>query len=237
MRKTLFMLSIIWIAVGLFYFPFIFFIGLFAGSVDGLQRQLVGCVLLFSAQLIIQSILALIFLKQIKSPKQFLFAVLLILVPFLIVLPVGLSIGMHFRSNLILYITLSSTFLSQLLGSIWIWILISKRSRETLVTDVATTPQKASASDGLTANSASQQTSLTGKSRKKLDSIVLLTPLFLFILGVVLTAIATKVNPEYYTLHISTSFPIAQIADAMGTLSGMLIIPCVIIGTILLAKK
>ena len=133
--------------------------------------------------------------------------------------------------------TLCSTFLSQVLGSIWMWILISKRSKETLATESTVAPRETSLSDNPATSTALQQGPLARKSHKKLGTIVLLTPLFLFILCIVLTTIATKVNPEYYTLHISTPFPIAQIAAATGTLSGMLIIPCVIIGAILLAKK
>jgi hypothetical protein len=75
------------------------------------------------------------------------------------------------------------------------------------------------------------------KSHKKLGIVILLIPVMLFILGTILVAITFKVNPEYYTLSLTKSFPVGKIADVTLGLSGMLFPLCLIAGIVLIRKN
>lgn len=250
MRTALTIITIIWIALGLMCFPFIYLIAAFStDNASDLQRLIVSCVLLFYVQLVVQSIVALICLKRINFLRGYLIAILLILVPSLVSLPSGLLIGTHLASNSILMVTLYGTLILQLFGSVWMWVVIGMRMKQPSTT--LPTPSVAQPPSAI-----SQQMSDTPqgpittaiplptipltiplKSHKKLGIVILLTPFVFFILGMIFMAITFQVNPEYYTLSLTKSFPFGKIGDFMAGSSGVLFAPCVTVGIVLLARK
>ena len=236
---------------GILCLPFIYLIGAFStDNASGVQSLLVVFALLFYVQLIVQSIVATISLKHIESQKQYLASVLFILLPPLILLPTGLIVGMSLTSNLVIQISLAGTLILQMLGSVWMWVVIGMRSKRPLeVIEDSPAIDRQSPSSASQSFAGSQETVtipissqkaapiISRRSNKKIGTIILLAPVILFILSMILLTVTVKINPEYFTSSIARSFPLGRIAEAMATLSGVLFAPCVVTGIVLLTRK
>jgi hypothetical protein len=238
-------------AVGLLTLPVIYILSLFAGGdASVVKHLLILAILLFYVQLVVQSIVATVLLKRIKYLNQYLASILLILMSPLILLPVGLSIGGKLESEPILQSVLLGTLSLQVIGSLWMWVIIviaNLRPTKAAEDRSKAEPQNSSALDQPTAASQgpistttpvvvqSAPASVSWKSKKKLGIAILLVPVVLFIISLIFAMITAKIDPGYFTVH-AASIP-GQAFDATATLSGMLFVPCVIVGVILLAKK
>jgi len=138
MRTIVTIYTVIWITLGVLFFPILLFIGGFLSfDAPDTRRILVICVLLFYLQLMIQSVVARVFLKRIYSLEQYLFAILIIILS-PILLTVGIPVGVHYASNLILQITIFEMITLQLIGSIWVWKIIATKDKKPSITTQAT---------------------------------------------------------------------------------------------------
>jgi len=133
MRTHLYVLTILWISLALASYPFLYLIMAFANdNPDALVSTMTPIVLLFYLQLLVQSFVAVFRIKYTAKPKQYLFAIIVILVAPL-VLAVGIPIALALTSDAVIITALIATFALHITGSIWMWIIIASRgSRATL---------------------------------------------------------------------------------------------------------
>jgi len=125
MRAPLYAFTILWMSLALASYPFLYLIVAFANdNPDALVSTMTPIVLLFYLQLLIQSFVAVFRIKYTSRPKQYLFAVIVILVAPL-VLAVGIPIALALTSDVVILTAVIATFALHIAGSIWMWVVIA----------------------------------------------------------------------------------------------------------------
>ena len=126
MRTHLYVLTILWISLATISYPFLYLIVGFANdNPTELVKILTPIILLFYFQLMIQSYIAVFRLKHVARLKQYLYAVLCILLA-PVALYVGVTAALNFSSNEFALSMLVITFVLHVVGSIWMWIIITR---------------------------------------------------------------------------------------------------------------
>ncbi len=236
MRTKLFVLTMLWIATGLATFPFLYLLLAFANDNPTLLTRILTTYLLaFYFQLIVQSFIAAAFLKHINSLKQYLFAILIILLSPLLLF-VGIPIGMQLSSNLILQIVFITVAVLQLMGSIWIWALIGTKKKQTTPTSTGLP-----ISTNTYTTEAPSPTATAPRPRRSIAHILLYAPVIIFSLTVVLgitTSVIAPIFSAFYPSFVFSQSPIFKfIFTSLGGLIALSLLPCLGAGIYLITQR
>lgn len=240
MRAKLFVLTMLWVSTGIATFPFLYLVLAFANDNSTLLiRALTIYLLVFYFQLIVQSFIAAASLKHIDLLKQYLFAVLAVLLS-PILLFVGIPIGMQLSSDLILQIVFIVVAILQLMGSIWIWVLIGTKKKQTTSASTELSRSVAISTNTYSAEAASS-TAVAPGSRKGIAHILLYAPVIIFSLTVALviaTSITAPIFSAFYPSFVLSQSPIIDfIFTSLGGLIALSIPPCLAAGIYLIVQR
>lgn len=137
MYKHLFALTALWASAAVASFPMLYLMVAFANTNPTLLVGIASVViLLFYFQSLVQSFIAMANLKRLKQPKQYLYAVLMIILAPLSLF-VSIPIGMDISSNLFLWVAMGGVFAVQVFGSVWVWKLIATLEKKEIVDNVS----------------------------------------------------------------------------------------------------
>lgn len=236
MRSHLSVITTLWIVIGLVTFPMLYLLVGFANDSPTTETRIISAYLmLFYLQLIIQSFVAAVSLKRINLLRQYLFAILMILLSPLLFL-ISIPVGMRLSSNQ--FLLWSSFFILgiQLVGSIWMWVLIGVKAKTTVVSqegqqvDAITTPEVSVSKD-------TPSKINTVRTPRRIAHLFLKLPIGIFILIVVSIAVVALIGAIFPSMMLLRSPIFNTIFGGLGGLFALSVFPSLAAGIYLMIRK
>lgn len=228
-QEFLYVLTVVWIILGLLGFPMLYLmLGFASGNASGWQRVLIIYLLFFYLQLAIQSFFALRSLKRIVKRRQYLAALICVFSPALLV--IGIPVGMRFESEFVLGITLGGVAILQLVGSFWMWVLVATRLSKgaSELQDVESRAEEQSLNSDPTPPVIEPESTRTDAIDVEIDPkiisrhnrvarIFLFAPVWIFVISSIATALVQSVDSlRLYREHVVEGFAVLLIASLLG---------------------
>lgn len=233
-------------------------IGFANDNPNAFTRVMTPIILLFYLQLLAQSFIAIFRLKHVSKPKQYLYAVLLILLAPLMLL-VLIPVGMRLSSNEILQFAIISTLSLHVVGSTWMWYILTRAKKNEPLEQISKDGQivdqievesldrriaplsreDSSTQENVATADATTPLDINMKPARRIDIVTFFIYLPGILIGAaaayaVLLAIINTALPNFSVLQM----PIFEIVgNAMGILIALSVLPCVIAALLLLIRK
>lgn len=222
--------------MGIVTFPMLYLLVGFASDSPTTETRIISAYLmLFYLQLIVQSFVAAASLKRINLLRQYLFAILVILLSPLLFL-ISIPVGMRLSSNQ--FLIWSSLFILgiQLVGSIWMWVLIGVRGKTSVVS------QEEQRVNAVASSEVSVSKDIPGKINtvrmsRRIARLFLKLPIGIFILIVVSIAVVTLIGAVFPSMTLSRSPIFNTIFGSLGGLFALSVLPSLAAGIYLMIRK